>query len=960
MTSSWRDRLPKSSAVITVLAAVLVILVTLLVKQIPDSAVTIEVELTSGRPGTAELFVNGADQWKQASVGQGRQTISFPDVDGPLSAIRIDPLAWAGERITIHRVSVYESNHDLIASFAGFDFSAWISHSAEDVAVGADGLTLTTGTADTAVTSNVDIRTTDRARIVDFLVQRWRQPFPATELVLGLPVAILALGAVYRRRLGAIALVIGPVAAYLALRLTGTPLGDTAADQAFGRPGWSGLDASYPQRFLTFALALVVALSLVALVARRQFPSLRRTATPLAEHNVPDDDVSQPDVSADSEVLDTGDSDDRLANDSVRTRVTACLRRLQWVRLITILIVPLLYALIRVPSADQISAELSGPISSFDWDYTNLRVWDHFLSVGKHPMEDFWYPYGNLGYLRQGVIGAVIDWLASTICLTAFSSSLWRLSRHATPVIVGTIAVAAFDLQVFTGGLRYLAPLAFTTWFATTRRSTGRERWAALTAVAIAPLIAPDVGVYTLAAALCVLVADELAVRGLGDQSSRRRILRDCIAIASGWSVFIVIGLLRGSLVPSLALILDTGSTAAYVGAISRVEVSIEVMPGFIAYLFPFVLIALALYGALRRHGRNLNLSWIPAFAGLGIFGVLALAKHLIRPGLLGVLSMICAGAIAVAIAATWKRFGSPTSSIAAGVLIGALLLQAKAIGSFERWESALEKAPSRSVDLLAAFTWEREEAVLFDATITRERMAGFPDELAVADAIAALTPNGRMYVLGDAQYLYALNDHDPYWSISGWDASPFREQTRVVDDLADDPPDVIVFDPRDFEFDAVPSELRLPLIYGWVVEHYSPHSSSGPYELLTPRDRDDEIDWAYWREMLGTTLDMGRLPAATTASGASCELDHNASNEHCLAYLTLEVEAVDVLVGRTITLSGPSGFFRLTFLQQPGDRELTVPVGRMWFWTDESKVFVPTDWVIDYEMHGNRDSVLY
>jgi len=966
MTLSWRDRLPKSSAVIATLISLLVVALALILRQIPDSAVTIEVELTSSQSGVAELFVNGDDQWRQAQVGAGRTTISFTAVAGPLDNIRVDPLAVAAERVTIHRVSVFDSNHRELARFAGQDFAFWINFNAANVIVDQNGLTLTTVTADASVTSVVDIRTGHRPKVIDFLVQRWRQPFPATELVLGLPIVVMAVGTVIRRRWGAIALVVGPLAVYLAIRLAGSTSGVTPADEAFGRPGWSGLDASYPRRFLGIALALVIGLSFLALLLRRQFPSLRRRTTqPTApEPHAPDSEVIAPVAYAphDATVVASAESEEKERRQpvSIRTKAILRLRHLQWSRLIAILVVPVTYALISFPSARQISSALSGPISSSDWDYANLRTWDHFLASGRQPMVDFWYPYGNLGYLRMGVIGAVVGWLISVSCLTAFSSSLWRLSQRATPVIVGTIAVAAFDLQFYTGSVRYLAPLAFATWFATTRRTKGTERWAALAAVAIAPLFAPDVGVYTLAAAAGVLIADELTVRGLGDRSCRRRVLRDCLAIGSGWSAFVLLGLIRGGIVPSLALILDVQSTAAYVGAISPVEVSIKVIPGLIVYVFPFALIAVALFGALRRRGRDLNSSWIPALAGLGIYGVLVLAKHLIRPGLQGVLAMICAAAIAVAIAATWQKIGSPTTSIAAGALVGALLIQAEAADSLDRWQLAIHETPSRAVELLAAFTWERDETLLFRTTVSRERLAGYPEELAAADALATLTPDGRMYVLGDSQYLYPLTGKDPYWSISAWDASPLREQQRVIDDLADDPPDVVVFDPRDTEFDAVASELRLPLIYRWVVERYTMHSSVGPYELLTPRNPDQEIDWSYWRQLLGTTLDLGRLPAATTAAGAPCDLDKDAARGHCLAYLTLEVKPVDAVVTRTITLSGPSGFFRLSFTQQPDDRKLTIPLGRMWFWTNKSAVFIPTDWVINDEMYGAGDSVLY
>jgi len=958
----WRDRFPKSSVVITAIVGLLVVLIALVLSEVPDSTVTVEVELTSSESGTAELFVNGDEQWQQGLVSAGRQTIAFANIEGPLDYIRIDPVAVAAARVTVHRVSVFDAKHHQLATFTGQAFATWANYNASDIVVDSDGLSFTTVTADTATTSAVDVETGGRSKILDSIVTRWRKPWPATELVLGLPIVLLALGAVLRRKWAAVALLIGPLALYLAVRLAGSTHGVTPADKAFGQPGFGGFDSSYPRRFLLITVLLVVGLSLLTLVIRRQFPSLRRTPARPAEFDAEQVDT---DVVTPIEVTsDDGEAADTCIHEQTRpvgAKAWALprLRRVQWVRVITILIVPLFYALIRFPSAHGISSTLSAPIATRDWDYANLRTWDHFLASGLQPMVDFWYPYGNLGYLRMGVIGAVADWIGEVICIIAFSASLWRLSQRATPVLIGTIAVAAFDIQFFTGGFRYLAPLAFATWFATTRRSKGVERWFALGAVAVTPLIASDVGAYTLAAALAVLVADELMVRGLGDKEARRRITRDGLAIASGLLGYVIVWMLRGGLGPSLDLILDEQTTSAYVGAIIPVEKSITEIPGLILYIFPFAALGVALCATLRRRGRNLSLSWIPALAGMGAFGVLVLAKHLIRPGLQGALAMICAASVAVAIAGTWQRVGSANSAAAAGALIGALFIQAQAGDNIERWRAAIDDSPSKAVELLAAATWDRDESVLYRTTITRGRMAAYPEELAAADAVAAIAPTGRIFVLGDAQYLYPIAGSNPYWTISSWETSPFDTQKRVLAEMEDDPPAVIVFDPRDAEFDGVASELRLPLIYQWVVERYSAQSSSGPYELFTPRGSDQDIDWAYWRTMLGTTLDMGRLPAATTASGASCELD-DLSNDHCLAYLRLDVEPVASVVVRTITLSGPSGFFRLTFKQQPADRELIVPLGRMWFWTDDSSVFVPTDWVISHEMFGARDSVLY
>jgi hypothetical protein len=394
---------------------------------------------------------------------------------------------------------------------------------------------------------------------------------------------------------------------------------------------------------------------------------------------------------------------------------------------------------------------------------------------------------------------------------------------------------------------------------------------------------------------------------------------------------------------------------------ISPVRDSIKVFPRLILYVFPFAAIGVGLYAALRRRFRTLEPSAIPAIAGIGIFSMLVLGKHLIRTGLDGFLAPDCVVLVALAIAGTWNKARSSYAHIALGALAGTLLLQAQSAHSLQLWRSDLAKAPGHAVGLLGAATWDRHETLLFRASLHPSQMGEFPEELAVADEISRTSPGGRIFVLGDSQYLYPLTGTKPYWMISIYDMSPVREQRHVLSELEKSPPPLVVFDRRDSVFDGVPNVLRTPLVYRWVIEHYSLKSSVGPYDLLQPRQSAEPIDWAYWSSIFGTSLELARLPADATASGASCDLNVAVDAEPCLAYLTLDVAPTDVAVSRSLSITGPSGAFSVTFRQAPGDRTLRVPLGRLWFWTEGSVVVVDSpDWVRDQALFGVRDTMLY
>jgi hypothetical protein len=966
----------RSTALIVALTTIVVLVAATVLKRLPDSSITVEVELTVENAGVAELFVNveSNTEWQQAGVVAGRQTLTFGGIDGPLRSIRVDPLAVALQHVTIHRVRVLGAEQRVLATFSGTDFASWITYNADSVIVDESGLSLTTTTVDAAALSIVDIRTSGgQPKVVSSLVQWVELPWSTTGLVLGLPIGILAIALLVRHRGSALLLLIGPIAVALAIPLAGSVEGVTPADQAFGQPGWVGRVAAYPQHFLLVCGALVLLACCAALVIARQLPHVRLSRRPALDREADaansaallesSDDESAIDIEhpgALAPVEGTAVTDELSWRRSASS-VLAWSNRLIRSKWFAVLLVPVAFAVVRMPSARGITSAVTGPLSPASWDEANLRTWDHFFAHGLRPMVDFYYPYGNLIYLRAALFGAVATWISETLCLVVLSLTLWRLSRRSVPVLVGTLAVAALNLQFYTGGFRYLFPMVAAMWFATTRRDSGFERWAALACVSLACVIAVDVGVYTLAAVVGIVAVDELTVRGLGGPSAGQRLLRDGGAIAAGLLGFLVLGLLRGGLGPTLALVLDQRTNAAYVGAIEPVRQSIEDSPRWILYTFPFTAIGLGLYHSARRRDRVLGLSWAPVCTGLGVFGTLILAKHILRPGLDGTLAMICVTLIAVACASMWPTDRSMLTRVATGALLGTLIVQAQAAGSLSIWRHQTAEGPSHLVGLLGAVTWNRDETSLYRVTISRGQMTAYPEEVAAADAVTELVGDGRLFVLGDAQFLYPLTEQPPYWVTSMWEASPLADQRRVVRQFEADPPDVVVVDRRDLAFDGVPSVIRVPLLYDWVIERYELHSSTGPYDLLTPAESSKQIDWAYWRATLGDAVDLGRLPAAATADRSSCDLGSSATSDRCLASLTLDVKPVREVTVRSLSMKGSSGLYTIAFAQWPGDEVLRVPLGRLWFWTADSVIsYQDGGWISRQELAGVTDNVLY
>jgi hypothetical protein len=882
--------------------------------------------------------------------------VRLPGFEGPISQVRVDPSSLADQEVQLHGVRVLRGDDELFGQ-RGRELASWAVLNADVLAVGPDGLSISTTTTDPMVMKEVEPFGSPPPAAVRTL-QRWlATPVAGATLVLALPLAVLLFGATWRRPAAVAVAVMGPLAAVLAAIIVGQPAGRTDSSEAFGQAGWDGLDANYGLEFLLVACALVAVMVGSAVLGSWLWRRLRTsTSAPLATGPTPDPDDTPPwlPITLDDPLVTAVHAETPVdpLPDRRRVRSLRTLRRAVNSRWAVILAVPIVYLLTAFPSVRATAQSLTMPLppgnlSDVDiasWDRANLSTWDHFFANGLVPMQDFWYPYGNLIVLRAGVVGTFLEWLGRVVGLLAVSAALWRLGRRGGPVIVGTAAVAV-AMHHFTWGVRYLYPLAAILFFAVTRRQPGWERWLARIAVGLAPLLALDVGLYTLLGAVAAVTLDELTVRNLGNGRVRERIIPEIAVIAAGLLVTLGYLIMIGGLGASIDFIFD-GSTTSYVAGYMRpIRDLLEETPVVLYVVLPISFVAVALWAAARPRGRSAEDLWVAALGGVATYGLMMLAKHLTRPSMEGTIVMSLCSGVAVLLASGRPPLGRLIRPVAAGTMAGAMLLQFSA--RLDDGVRSVIDVPGEIGQALDGLTSERASTPWLHVNLGPSQLQNFGAERAAAEAIRTIAPQGRIFVLGDAQYLYPLVDSDPYWMISMYDMSPVAEQQRVIDLLEDDPPAVVVLDTTDRTFDRVPSVLRTPLAYQWVIDRFQLDRSVGQYDLLTPRPEGEPIDWRYWRRTLGTDLDLGRLPFVTSGEHPACD-----EEGPCVTYLRSAAEPVDVLTTRELTLRTSNGPITMSFEQWPGETEFVIPLGRLWFWTDDPKASVePAGWLSDVEL---------
>jgi hypothetical protein len=123
-----------------------------------------------------------------------------------------------------------------------------------------------------------------------------------------------------------------------------------------------------------------------------------------------------------------------------------------------------------------------------------------------------------------------------------------------------------------------------------------------------------------------------------------------------------------------------------------------------------------------------------------------------------------------------------------------------------------------------------------------------------------------RVFALTDDPILYLLSGQPPTWHANLYNGSPVYEQERIIDELRTHPPDFVVALRGRVVFDGMPLNVRVPDVLSYVIAEYVPESPVDDWVVLRPRQPGEAVSPAFWRDLLGETLDLGMLPARLAA----------------------------------------------------------------------------------------------
>jgi hypothetical protein len=348
-------------------------------------------------------------------------------------------------------------------------------------------------------------------------------------------------------------------------------------------------------------------------------------------------------------------------------------------------------------------------------------------------------------------------------------------------------------------------------------------------------------------------------------------------------------------------------------------------------FLLLFLLIALAAYRWFSARQETDPVTM--ALLALGAAGFLCFQRQIVRPHSMEVVQLYpYAGALLYGLL-VWPRRTAAQSAII-GCFAGWLLaigVDRGAVGSAAR---ALAHAPQTAAGNYQVLAGRGPRVGALDR-FSPARLSAFVEENAVIRLLKeryGLTSGQTVFVLGDAPIFYVLLAQDAPYVINNYNGSPIQEQQKTVDWLQRRRPQFAVWDPAKVSYDSVPHLVRVPLIYGYVVQHYGFLAAVGRFHVLSVLPPGAAPDFSYWVRTLGSVVDLGHVPRVARSS------DHPACREpanECGDVLLVRFEGAYPRTDKkaAVFLETRAGPMTLQFHLVRGVREYVINLERLWFW---------------------------
>ncbi len=581
------------------------------------------------------------------------------------------------------------------------------------------------------------------------------------------------------------------------------------------------------------------------------------------------------------------------------------------------------------------------------WDANNFIFWQYLVQkTNLEPIKDFFWPYGFQWLFDEpapwGPVASYLWFLSfwaflalgAYVALSRFLSG-WTLVRRYV-LVAGFFVTALLSTDApFT--TRYVGPLGLVLLYVgidPRDRLRSPKRLAFAVAALSLTLFEVAQTLYALAP-IGFLLLVELATevrRTRADIGRWAARATATIGMPLGITVVVLLGfgILHGTTV-FYEQELVAASAYAFPSTVDQWVTTPKTLESLIFWAVP-VSVALGMFGLVKRRGHGRASS--AAVVALGLLGFMMLQKQILRPHsatqiwLPLVFGLVYWAMTAAALHRTRR-------AVAVAATAGALAALVLVSGGYEAGWRALSAAPARLSDSVGALIHQRGQFAAQEKQAFGARsFAKFDDYKPVIRALRA-TPavraGGPVWVLGDDTAVpMMLGESWPYYFNDLYDTSPLAFQKIVLDRLRSHPPARAVwnFSPAALVFDAVPSPVRVPLLYSWAVRSLVPERQIGTFAILRPRRPGEPIALDWWKDRIGATLNLGHIPEAARLSGERCTSGPDCGTQLVITFPAGTPHSPEIDVPLTV-----AGMQFTIAVQASEASRYVVPLDRVWFW---------------------------
>jgi hypothetical protein len=634
-----------------------------------------------------------------------------------------------------------------------------------------------------------------------------------------------------------------------------------------------------------------------------------------------------------------------------------------------ILLIPILSFLSEFNAIAKIVGEVRNPpleqmINQYgSWDIVNLTTWSAFRQMGYNWGKDFWYPYGEIMTLTDGIFGKLIMIFLQPVIIFLVGLIFIKLIQTHNITNVNNLSIVLILQSIYlfystdANTLRYFIPILFSTVALVTAVVMKSFIKVILFQVPLLFLVYAvyDGIIVSYAIFLTLLVIYYIV-------SNRNQLILKVISIHLVNLILVFVKIRVYTQTDNMIQMLSLNTVTSN-------GIRSPLIPGglttalplsqLLTYVVPWLFLIIVVFHIARNKNR-LTVNSIPiklVQINILLFSLFLLYRHLMWPpkydillpvNILIISSFIFEYCISKMDAEKFKWIREVSI-----VVILIILFQLNFFTSI--FNNLLQvNSYFGATKNLFSYSMKNQDSLFYSDWVKSIRKTN--NNLQISTEFPDYLRDNRFYIFGDYPihhgWNYILMNSKPYYTITNWETTAPIVEDKVLQEFQSDPPKFIVLDLRNRDFMGIPYFLRVPNITEYIFLNYSEIDRIGNLIILKKsKEIVIENNIRLFVEIFGNKLDFKFYPAKLRPNLKNCT-----SEVICDQWIRFDMSK-DLATSEfnLISKNYKDLEFQVTF-NQSKEQEYYFNLNYLWFVRSKSDWFVETKLDYEFEKYSRVD----